>query len=350
MARPAPVITHALSSPRLRRMQTRLSGHADPGILPGLSSIRCLTNQTGSTRVGFLKGLAKTRQAFFGRIQSAIGRTEIDEDTWMDLEAMLIQADLGLETTEVVLEFLRDRTQTEGLIYTNQLSRALRDALIGLLVEPPELNIHGRPLSVIMVVGVNGSGKTTTIAKLAKLYKDRGRSVMLAAGDTFRAAAIEQLQTWAARAEVPVVASQQGADPGAIVYDALAACKAQGADLLIIDTAGRLHSNFNLMRELQKISSVITKSLGEPPHEVLLVLDGTTGQNALRQAQKFAETTPVSGLIITKLDGTSKGGMLFSVYNEIEKPIQYIGVGESMDDLIRFEPAAFVDSLLVESE
>lgn len=293
----------------------------------------------------FRRGLSKTRQTFFGRIAQMMGNTEIDEDTWDDLEAMLIQADLGVETTEVVIEYLQEHVRNTGITSTVQLQSALKVSLASLLETPPELNIQRDSLSIVLIVGVNGSGKTTSIAKLAKRYKDQGRHVLLAAGDTFRAAAIEQLQTWGERVGVSVIANKKGTDPGAVVYDALAAAKARNADLLIIDTAGRLHNNYNLMRELEKIRGVIGKAIPDAPHETLLVLDGTTGQNALKQAQKFTEAVNVTGIIITKLDGTSKGGMIFSVYNDLDVPIQFIGLGEAMDDLVAFDPESYIDSL-----
>ncbi|GAB1421416.1 signal recognition particle-docking protein FtsY [Anaerolineales bacterium] len=293
----------------------------------------------------FKRGLEKTRGSFLGKFNQLLGNSEIDDSTWDDIEATLIQADLGIETTEVVIEYLKNTAQKNGLTKTSELMDALKEALLSLLEAPPPLNITGRELSVILIVGVNGSGKTTSIAKLAHRLNRAGRKVVLAAGDTFRAAAIEQLQTWGERANVPVIASEQGSDPGAVVYNALEAAKAKKADVLIIDTAGRLHNNFNLMRELEKIKGIIKKSIPDAPHEVLLVLDGTTGQNALQQAQRFREASEVTGLIITKLDGTSKGGMIFSVYNDLELPIQYIGLGEGIDDLIHFNPEYFVDSL-----
>lgn len=295
----------------------------------------------------FRRGLSKTRQSFFGRISQLLGNTEIDEDTWDDLEATLIQADLGIETTEVVIEYMQEHVRAAGITNTNQLFSALRDSLSALLdaedIEP--LNITGRDLSVILIVGVNGSGKTTSIAKIANHLKKQKRKVMLAAADTFRAAAIEQLQTWGERVGVPVIATKQGSDPGAVVYNALEAAQARDIDVLIIDTAGRLHNNYNLMRELEKIKGVIGKAVPDAPHETLLVLDGTTGQNALKQAQKFSESVAVTGLIVTKLDGTSKGGMIFSVYNDLEVPVRYIGLGEGMDDLVEFDPDSFIESL-----
>lgn len=225
----------------------------------------------------FKRGLTRTRQGFFGRISQMLGGTAIDEDTWDDIEAMLIQADLGLETTETVIGYLKEAVREEGITRTDQLKRVLKQSLRALLDPPPPLNITGRELSVILIVGVNGSGKTTSIAKLAHRLNLAGRKVILAAGDTFRAAAIEQLQKWGDRVNVPVVANKQGSDPGAVVYDAIGAAKARNCDVLIIDTAGRLHNNFNLMRELEKIKNVISKAVPGAPHEVLLVLDGTTG-------------------------------------------------------------------------
>lgn len=297
----------------------------------------------------FRSGMTRTRSGFFGRIQQMLGNTDIDEETWDDLEAMLIQADMGFETTETVLEYLKEEVEEKGLTKTNQLEKLLKNSLQALLDRPPRpLDIAGRDLSIILIVGVNGSGKTTTIGKLSNRLTRAGRKVMLAAGDTFRAAAIEQLQKWGERSGVPVIANKHGSDPGSVVYDAIEAAKAQDIDVLIIDTAGRLHNNFNLMQELAKIQTVIKKLIPDAPHEILMVLDGTTGQNALRQGIKFAEAVDITGLIITKLDGTSKGGMLFSVYNELDVPIQFIGLGEGMNDLVYFDPENFVNSLFEE--
>ncbi len=296
----------------------------------------------------FRSGLSRTRQTFFGRISQMFGNSEITPETWEDIEAMLVQADLGVDTTQTVIEFLQESVREEGITKTSKLKKLLKDALISLLDKPRELNISGRPLSIILIVGVNGSGKTTSIAKIASRLTRAGRKVMLAAGDTFRAAAIEQLQTWGERIGVPVIASKPNADPGAVAYDAIQAAQTRGMDVLIIDTAGRLHTNYNLMQELAKIKGVISKAVPGAPHEVLLVLDGTTGQNALKQGQKFTEATEVTGLIITKLDGTAKGGMVFSVQNDLHIPVQFVGLGESMNDLVYFEPATFVDSLFTE--
>lgn len=293
----------------------------------------------------FKSGLSKTRQSFFGRISQVLGNTDIEDDTWDDIEATLIQADLGVETTHTVMEYLKETVQEEGITRTNELKQILKESLLALLEPPRELNISGRDLSIILVVGVNGSGKTTSIAKMANRFKRAGRTVMLAAADTFRAAAIDQLQTWGERIDVPVIANKPGSDPGAVVFDAIQAAQARDVDILIIDTAGRLHNNFNLMQELAKIRGVISKAIPDAPHEVLLVLDGTTGQNALRQGIKFTQATDVTGLVITKLDGTAKGGMIFSVFTELDVPVQFIGLGEKIDDLVYFNPENFVDGL-----
>lgn len=297
----------------------------------------------------FSKGLAKTRQSFFGRIAQVLGNSEIDDDTWDDIEAILIQSDMGVETTQKVLDELKSRVRREGITRSDQLQKALREVLASLLKSPPPLNISGRPLSIILVVGVNGSGKTTSIAKLASRLTNNGRKVILAAGDTFRAAAIEQLQTWGQRIDVPVIAGQPGGDPAALVYDAVSAAKARGKDVLIIDTAGRLHTNYNLMEELAKIKSVSQKVVPDAPHEVLLVLDGTTGQNALQQAQKFREMVDVTGVIVTKLDSTAKGGMVFAIFNDLGLPVHYVGLGERLGDLVFFDPMTFAKSLFDEN-
>ena len=294
----------------------------------------------------FRRGLSKTRQSFFGRISQMLGNTEIDDDTWDDMETLLIQADVGFNTTVKVIDELQDRVRADGLTKSEQLQSALKESLSDLLEFPPAMNISGRELSIILVVGVNGSGKTTSIAKLAHRLKNLSRrKVMIAAGDTFRAAAIEQLQTWGERIDVPVIANRPGSDPGAVVYDATLAAKSRGFDILIIDTAGRLQNNYNLMRELTKISEVSGKVVPDAPHEVLLVLDGTTGQNAIEQAKSFGEASGVSGVIVTKLDSTAKGGMVFSIFNDLQLPVHYLGLGEGIDDLVLFTPEFFVESL-----
>jgi fused signal recognition particle receptor len=297
----------------------------------------------------FRNGLAKTRQSFFGRISQVLGNTEIDDDTWDDVEALLIQADLGIPTTQKVIEDLKARVKREGITRADQLNKALKESLAALLETPPPPNLSGRPLSIILIVGVNGSGKTTTIAKLAYRLSNNGRKVMMAAGDTFRAAAIEQLKTWGERVNVPVIANKPGSDPSAVVFDAVSAAKARGVEILLIDTAGRLHNNFNLMEELAKIKATSAKVVPDAPHEVWLVLDGTTGQNALQQAQKFRELVDVTGVIVTKLDGTAKGGMVFAIFNELGLPVHYVGLGEGINDLVFFTPENFVNSLFDEN-
>lgn len=297
----------------------------------------------------FRSGMSKTRQSFFGRIASMIGGSDIDEETWEDIEALLIQADLGVETTSIVVEKLKARVQSEGITRADNIQPALKATLRELIDYPPTMDVGGREVSIILVVGVNGSGKTTSIAKLAYRLELAGRKVMLAAGDTFRAAAIEQLQTWGERVGVPVIATKAGGDPAALVYDATAAAKARGYEVLIVDTAGRLHTNFNLMEELTKIRSVAQKVVPDAPHEVLLVLDGTTGQNALQQAKKFRELVNVTGVIVTKLDSTAKGGMIFPIFTELQLPVHYIGLGEKMTDMVNFRPDEFIDSLFDEN-
>ncbi len=293
--------------------------------------------------------MAKTRQSFFGRIGQMLGGGQIEDETWDDLEAFLIQADLGVKTTQDVLKDVQDRARKQNVRRADQLQPVLKAALRDVLTKPKELNISGRPLSIVLVVGVNGSGKTTTIGKLAyRLNTVNGRKVILAAGDTFRAAAIEQLQKWGERIGVPVVANKPGSDAAAVVYDATVAAKARNCDVLLVDTAGRLHTNYNLMEELAKIKSVSDRVVPGAPHEVLLVLDGTTGQNALQQASKFREMVDVTGVIVTKLDSTAKGGMLFAINHDLGLPIHYIGLGEKTADLVLFQPDYFVESLFEE--
>ncbi|MCI0396109.1 MAG: signal recognition particle-docking protein FtsY [Chloroflexi bacterium] len=299
---------------------------------------------------GIRESLSRTRQSVFGQIVNVLGMGEITEETWDDLEALLIQADMGVPTTMDLIEAMRRRVEQEGLYRADQLLRAMKEEMRAMLTsrQPFELE-EPRQLTVVMVVGVNGSGKTTTIGKLAYYYKNRGRKVMVAAGDTFRAAAIDQLKIWSERADVPIVAGQPGGDPAATAYDGIRATRARGHDLLFIDTAGRLHTKFNLMKELEKVYSVCRKSVHAAPHEVLLVLDAPTGQNALIQATKFKESVKVTGVILTKLDSTAKGGIVFAIYRELGLPVRFIGTGEGIQDLAPFDPDAFVEGLF-ESE
>jgi fused signal recognition particle receptor len=292
------------------------------------------------------ESLSRTRQTVFGQIASVLGAGDITEETWEDLEALLIQADVGVPTTVYLVDTLRERVRREGLYRADQLLNALRTELRAILFDPPPFELEERRLlTVVMVVGVNGSGKTTTIGKLAKHYKDRGRKVILAAGDTFRAAAIDQLIIWGQRADVPIISGQPGGDPAAVAYDGIRAARARGFDLLFIDTAGRLHTKFNLMKELEKVYGVCQKSVHAAPHEVLLVLDAPTGQNALAQAAKFKESVAVSGVILTKLDSTAKGGMVFAIYRELGLPVRFIGTGERLQDLAPFDADQFIEGL-----
>lgn len=290
-------------------------------------------------------GLAKTSKATFGRIAGLLGATEITPETWDELEALLIQADLGIETATEVIESLRNRVRTEGLIRSDELERALREELRQRLAEPPAVRWTGQT-SVLLVVGVNGSGKTTTIAKLGKRFRQEGKTVLFGAADTFRAAAVDQLQVWGDRLGVDVIAGAPESDPGAVAYNAVQTGEARKVDLVIIDTAGRLHTRFNLMEELKKVHRVVGKALPGAPHAVWLVLDATTGQNALQQARAFKETVNVTGVILAKLDSSARGGMAFAIKRELGLPILYAGLGEKAEDLQPFDPDAFVNGIL----
>jgi fused signal recognition particle receptor len=290
--------------------------------------------------------LTKTRRSFFGQISGLLGGGEITEETWEDLEALLVQADVGVNTTMTLVDSLREQVARGKARNSRDLEDLLKQELLALLDDPPPMTIdEPRLLTLVLVVGVNGSGKTTTIAKLAKYYKDGGRKVLLAAADTFRAAAIDQLKIWGERVDVPVIAHQPGADPGAVVYDAIRASQSRKADLLIVDTAGRLHTKYNLMEELRKVHGVAQKRVHQAPHETLLVLDATTGQNALSQARHFKDAVDVTGVIVAKLDGTAKGGVVFAVAQELGLPVRFVGTGETTDDLAEFDSEEFVEGL-----
>ncbi len=290
--------------------------------------------------------LSRTRQSVFGQIVSVLGMGEIDDDTWEDLEALLVQADIGVPTTLALVEAMRERVAREGLVRAEQLIQALKAEMRAIVTDDSPFELEGRrQLTVGLLVGVNGSGKTTSIGKLAHRYKKQGRGVVLAAADTFRAAAIDQLKIWGERSGVPVISGQPGGDPAAVTYDGIRAARARGFDMLLVDTAGRLHTKFNLMKELEKVYGVCKKSVHAAPHEVLLVLDATTGQNALVQAQKFKESVHVTGVILAKLDGTAKGGMVLAIYRELGLPVRFIGTGESIEDLAPFDPEQFIDGL-----
>lgn len=298
----------------------------------------------------FDMSLRRTRQSFFGQMAELFQRTTIDEELWGDLEALLIQADVGVDTTEKLLDRLRIRAKKEHITEPPRLYLVLKEELRAILGEPNQVQLYpAQGLGVIMVVGVNGVGKTTTIAKMARFWSGQGRKVMLAAGDTFRAAAIDQLKIWGERIDVPVIAHQPGADPGAVVFDALTAAKARGSNLLVIDTAGRLHTKVNLMEEMKKIRRIVEKQ-GPEQLTTLLVLDATTGQNALTQAKEFQRAVSIDGLVVAKLDGTAKGGMVFAIANELSIPICFIGTGEKIDDVAEFDADRFVEALLSSPE
>jgi fused signal recognition particle receptor len=286
------------------------------------------------------KGLSRTRKSTFGRISQLLGVAEIDEETWYDLEEMFIQSDMGIETTESVIASLKKRVESEGLVNANQLRDTLYEELYERLDAPPEIKFSDVP-SVILVVGVNGSGKTTNMAKLGQRYKNDSKRVIFGAADTFRAAAIEQLQIWGERLDIPVIAGQQDGDPGAVAYDTVQAGVARQADIIMIDTAGRLHTRFNLMEELKKVYRVTGKALPGAPHAVWLVMDANTGQNALHQAKAFQEAVQVTGIILAKLDSSARGGMVFAIQKELGLPILYAGLGESAEDLGPFRSRCF---------
>jgi len=290
-------------------------------------------------------GLAKTSKTAFGQLATLLGATEISRETFDDLEAILIQADLGIETTAEILSALRRVVQTEGLTRSDELAAALRTELRSRLDVPPELTWTNKP-AVIMVVGVNGSGKTTTIAKLAQRFQLEGRSLLFGAADTFRAGAVDQLQVWGERLKVDVIAGAPESDPGAVAFSAVKSGTARGVDLILLDTAGRLHTRFNLMEELKKVYRVIGKALPGAPHATWLVLDATTGQNALQQAKAFKEAVGVTGVILSKLDSSARGGMAFAIQRELKLPILFAGLGEKAEDLIPFNPDAFIEGIL----
>ena len=295
----------------------------------------------------WMEGLTKTRKSTFGRLVNIIGTSEIDNETWDDLEAMFIQADMGLETTEGVIKATRKRVQEEGITTASRLGEVIKNELLTRLQPPPEIKFGEKPF-VILIVGVNGSGKTTNMAKLGGRFQDNGKRVLFGAADTFRAAAIDQLKIWGERLNVPVISGQQDGDPGAVAYDTVQAAVARDIDIVMIDTAGRLHTRFNLMEELKKVHRVSGKALPGAPHAVWLVMDATTGQNALYQAKAFKEAVDVTGVILAKLDSSARGGMAFAIQNELNLPILYAGLGEKADDLAPFNPKAFVDGILVD--
>ena len=297
-------------------------------------------------------GLEKTRTGLFDKIKTAVaGKDTVDDEVLDDLEEVLVTSDVGVKTTVDVIRRIEARVAEDKYVSTAELQGLIRDEIAGLLLQnaPERPADFDAPLPqtphVVMVVGVNGVGKTTSIGKMANRYKQAGKSVLLGAADTFRAAATEQLDVWAGRAGVDIIKQYQGADPAAVAFDTLAAAKARDTDVVLIDTAGRLHNRVGLMDELAKVRRVMDRQVPGAPHEVLLVLDGSTGQNALRQAEAFTESVDVTGLVLTKLDGTAKGGIVIGISNEFQIPVKYIGVGEGIDDLQVFDRSAFVAAL-----
>jgi len=296
-------------------------------------------------------GLEKTKQGFFERISKVIvGKTSVDDDVLDQLEEALIGADVGVDTTLAIIERIQDRVKREKYVSTSELNQILYDEIENLLIDTPQdlagfqVPIEKKPF-ITLVVGVNGVGKTTTIGKLAHHFKAAGNEVLLGAADTFRAAAVDQLTIWSERVGVPIVKQNMGADPSSVAFDTVQSAIARKSDIVFIDTAGRLHNKAHLMDELNKINRVIQKQIPDAPHEVLLVLDGSTGQNALEQAKQFMAVTNVTALAITKLDGTAKGGVLLAIAHQCKIPVKYIGVGEQLDDLILFDKVAFVQNL-----
>jgi fused signal recognition particle receptor len=291
------------------------------------------------------ESLDRTRKASFGRIATFLGTTEIKPETWDDLESMLIQADLGYDTTVSVIENLKKKVVENGITQSQEFSEALKNELVDRLTPTEPIPLDQQP-TVILLVGVNGSGKTTTAAKLGKLFSNTGKKVLLVAADTYRAAAIDQLQVWAERLKLPIIAGQPDSDPGAVAYDGIQSALARKFDVVLVDTAGRLHTRYNLMEELKKVHRVIGKALPGAPHTVLLVLDATTGQNALLQAKAFQADVKVNGVILSKLDSSAHGGMAFAIQKELNLPIYYAGLGEKPEDLQPFDRKSFVDGIL----
>ena len=295
------------------------------------------------------KGLEKSSQGFFDKISRAVvGKSKVDDEVLDELEEVLIASDVGVNTTVKIIERIEARVERDKYVNTSELDKILREEISALLLENPHSQTKNidetKKPYVIMVVGVNGVGKTTTIGKLANQFKSQGLKVVLGAGDTFRAAAVDQLVIWSERVGVPIVKQNMGSDPASVAFDTVQSAVAQNADVVIIDTAGRLHNKVNLMNELSKIKRVVQKVLPEAPHEVLLVLDGSTGQNAFEQAKQFTAATEVTALAVTKLDGTAKGGVVIGISDQFQIPVKYIGVGEKMEDLQLFNGEEFVDS------
>jgi fused signal recognition particle receptor len=312
-----------------------------------------ITKQTEAVTEKFKDGLSKTRNNFSGKVNDLVARyRKVDEDFFEELEEILIQADVGFDTVMKLIEELKMEVKRRNIQDPGEVQSVISEKLVDIYNSGEEqsltLNIQENGLTVILFVGVNGVGKTTTIGKLAHKFKSEGKSVLLAAGDTFRAGAIEQLEVWGERAGVDVIKQAEGSDPAAVMYDAIKAAKSRKVDILICDTAGRLQNKVNLMKELEKVKRVIEREVPGAPHEVLLVLDATTGQNALIQAKTFKEVTNVSGIVLSKLDGTAKGGIVLAIRNELKIPVKYVGLGEKMDDLQEFNAEQYVYGLFAD--
>lgn len=291
------------------------------------------------------ESLTKTRDVAFGKVSTFFGATQISDDSWDELEALLIQADLGVDTTISLINNCQEQVDRQGLTKTEQLYALVKAELINLLDQPSEPELNHYP-TVIMVAGVNGSGKTTTIAKLAARYKNMGKKVLLVAADTYRAAAVDQLEVWSKRVDVPIITAQPDSDPGAVTYDGIKSAISRGSDVVLIDTAGRLHTRYNLMEEIKKVYRVADKALPGAPHYSWIVLDTTTGQNALQQAAAFAKAVHLNGALLAKLDTSAKGGMAFAIKKQLGLPILFAGLGERVDDLQLFDREAFVNGIL----
>jgi fused signal recognition particle receptor len=292
------------------------------------------------------EALSRTRKSTFGQIATFIGATEITDATWSELEAILVQADVGIETTIEIIDSLKSEIKMHGVTKASEFDEVVRNELSKHICNPPLIKFDAKKPIVILLVGVNGSGKTTTVAKLGSWFLNLGKSVILAAADTYRAAAVDQLEVWAERLRLPVIAGQPNADPGAVAFDAVQSAISKKYDILIIDTAGRLHTRFNLMEELIKIHRVIGKALPGAPHATWLVMDATTGQNALIQSKSFHEAIKIDGIILAKLDTSAKGGMAFAIQKELNLPIFFAGIGEKVDDLQPFSRDLFIDGIL----
>jgi fused signal recognition particle receptor len=292
-------------------------------------------------------GLARTSKATFGQLATLLGATQINDETWEKLESLLIHADIGVDTTMDLIDRLEDRVDREGIIRECDLNTVLYEELRSLLVQPPLTEFPEKP-AIILIVGVNGSGKTTTIAKLGKRFASQGKQVILGAADTFRAAGVDQLEVWAERIRLPIISGQLGGDAGAVAFDTVQAAIARNSDIAIIDTAGRLHTRYNLMEELKKVYRVVGKALPGAPHAVWLVMDATTGQNALQQARAFKDAVNITGVILAKLDSSARGGMALAIQKELALPILFVGLGEQPEDLQPFDADMFISGIIQE--